>query len=158
MARTVFLLTFLLAAGCSEAVNPWSDAKPGQLKVLTSFPPLYCFTANVAGEHAAVKCVLTSTGPHDYSATHVDSLKVARADLFVVNGLELDDFALELITLSGNRKRGLIFKVGEALEHDVLIHLDEHERASISTTTAASASTANMIRTCGSGPLKPSPW
>jgi zinc transport system substrate-binding protein len=118
----------LVSTGCGERRDPWAGAAPGQLRVLTSFPPIYCFTANVAGEQAAVKCLLTGTGPHDYSASAMDSLKVAGADLFVVNGLELDEFVTKLVSRSGNRRSDLVFRVGEEIEHDLLIHLEEHER------------------------------
>src|SRR5262245_57931968 len=69
--------------GCTTAPDPFAGAKPGQLKVLTSFPPLYCFAANVAGDDAKTLCLLTSVGPHGYQATTLDSVKVAKADLFL---------------------------------------------------------------------------
>lgn len=124
-------LSVLAAWGCSKAPDVWKDAAPGQLKVMASFPPIYCFVANVAGEQAKVLCLLTGKGPHDYSATHLDSLKVAKADLIVANGLQLDGFVAKLAAASGNRNRDVIFKIGDALPDDKLIHLDEHERVHV---------------------------
>src|SRR3954454_17736374 len=77
--------------GCSKARDPWASAAPGHKRVLASFAPLYCFAVNVAGEHATVLCLTTAEGPHDYRATHTDALKVAGADLYLHNGLGLDD-------------------------------------------------------------------
>ena len=132
MGRLVAICTVavvcLVSTGCGPRRDPWAGAGEGQLRVLTSFPPLYSFTANVAGEQAAVKCLLTGTGPHDYSASAMDSLKVAGADLFIVNGLELDDFVTKLVSRSDNRRPDLVFRVGEKIEHDLLIHLEEDER------------------------------
>jgi ABC-type Zn uptake system ZnuABC Zn-binding protein ZnuA len=81
--------------------------------VLTSFAPLYCFALNVAGEDAAVKPLLTSRGPHDYPYDPKDLMWLQKADLFLVNGLNLDDFATKLARNSGNRGLRLA-KVGEA--------------------------------------------
>jgi zinc transport system substrate-binding protein len=129
--RRLSLLVIIVASisGCSER-EVWPEAKPGQAKVLVSFPPLYCFAANVAGEHAVVKCLLTGAGPHDYHPTALDSLKVRKADLFLVNGLELDDFVTAIVRNAGNKKPTgeLVFKVGDALPDKMLIHLSEDER------------------------------
>src|SRR4051812_33632516 len=84
-----FLLSFL---GCSKAVDPWKDVPGGSTKVLVSFPPLYCFAKGVAGDDAKVLSLLAATGPHEHQATADDSLAAAGADLFLVNGLTLDDF------------------------------------------------------------------
>jgi ABC-type Zn uptake system ZnuABC Zn-binding protein ZnuA len=96
--------------------------------VLVSFPPLYCFTKSVAGDDAKVLSLLTTVGPHDYQPTAADALKVRKADLFLVNGLELDDFVTKLINSSGNRKVKVI-RVGEAVPKDELLTIgeDEHE-------------------------------
>jgi ABC-type Zn uptake system ZnuABC Zn-binding protein ZnuA len=124
--RTVGLiccLSLFSICGCSRAPDPFGQVKEGQLRILTSFPPLYCFAANVAGEQAKVLCFLTVEGPHDYQFAPLDSIKTAKADLFLVNGLELDDFVTKVTT-----RRSIIFKVGEKIPDDKLIHLDESER------------------------------
>jgi ABC-type Zn uptake system ZnuABC Zn-binding protein ZnuA len=112
-------------AGCTTARDPFEGAKPGQVKILVSFPPLYCFAANVAGEHAKVLCLLSAQGPHDYSGSPLDRVKVAHAQLFVVNGLGLDDFVSKPV--ADAHKKSIVFEVGEALPDDKLIHLKEGE-------------------------------
>ena len=70
--------------------NPnWPD-RPGP-KVVVSFAPLYCFAANVAGEDAVVKNVMTTTGPHDFNPTADDVRVLTRAEIFFVVGLGLDE-------------------------------------------------------------------
>src|SRR5262245_6558718 len=86
------IVTLIPTCSCSKAPGGFPGARPGQLKILTSFPPIYCFAANVAGDHGKVLCLLTATGPHDYQATPLDSLKVAQADVVLVNGLGIDEF------------------------------------------------------------------
>jgi ABC-type Zn uptake system ZnuABC Zn-binding protein ZnuA len=88
--------------GCSKPPDPWPD-KPG-LRIMTSFPPLYCFASNVAGDDATVLCLMTTTGPHDYPYPVGDAFKLHRADLFLINGLGLDDNLDKLKNNTGNPK------------------------------------------------------
>jgi zinc transport system substrate-binding protein len=111
------LLTGLL--GCAAAPELWSESPT--LKVLTSFAPLYCFTANVAGPDAQVQCLLTGKGPHNYTGTVQDALRLREADLFITNGLSLDDaFVTKLHKNAGNRALRLV-RVGERLPADLLL-------------------------------------
>jgi ABC-type Zn uptake system ZnuABC Zn-binding protein ZnuA len=97
----------LSLSSCSKAENPWKDAH-GK-KIMTSFAPIYCFVANVAGDDATVLCLLTATGPHDYNPVHKDALKLRGADLFFINGLDLDtDLAKRLADNSENKNLKLI--------------------------------------------------
>src|SRR5438128_1316393 len=79
----------VLTPGCGGGGGPWAD-RPGP-NVLAFFPPLYSFAATVAGPDAQVLPLLTTKGPHDYEPRQADARKLAGADLFLVNGLELDD-------------------------------------------------------------------
>jgi ABC-type Zn uptake system ZnuABC Zn-binding protein ZnuA len=66
------------------------------LRVLTSFLPMYLFTKNVVGDAPGVQVDMmlpASLGcPHDYALTPADMKKIAAADLFVVNGLGMEEF------------------------------------------------------------------
>lgn len=115
--------------GCSTARDPWADVPGGPPRVLATFPPLYCFAAKVAGDKAAVLSLLSQTGPHDYHPTAQDALKLRKADLFLVNGLGLDDFIDRMVKTSGNREL-TVANLGKKLEddhHDLLLHPPEHD-------------------------------
>jgi zinc transport system substrate-binding protein len=117
----------LLASSCRAPQDPWNI--PGGAKhVLVSFPPLYCFAANVAGPDAKVLPLLTTVGPHDYQPTAADALKVRKADLFLVNGLELDEFIIRLKDSSGNRNVKVV-EVGEAVPESELLPMDREEHS-----------------------------
>jgi zinc transport system substrate-binding protein len=65
------------------------------LNVLCSFHPIYIFTQNVVGisKNVKVECLLPpGIGPHDYALTPGDMKKIAKADLFIINGLEVEGF------------------------------------------------------------------
>lgn len=111
--------------GCSRAKDPWDKVEGGKLKVLVSFPPLYCFTKAVAGNDARVLSLLAPTGPHEHQATADDAHLAAGADLILINGLGLDEFVIGAVNNSGNRK-AKPFEVAEALPKSELLHLGEH--------------------------------
>ncbi len=132
MLRSAFLtLAFLVltAAGCSQPRDPWAGTPAGQPRVLVSFPPLYCFTANIAKDHAKVLCLLTGTGPHDYEPSTIDARKVAGADLFLVNGLSLDeDFSKRLVQMSRKHKLKPV-AIGDAIDPKLLAKMGAHDHA-----------------------------
>jgi ABC-type Zn uptake system ZnuABC Zn-binding protein ZnuA len=98
--------------GCSKARDPWKDVAGGPTKVLVTIPPLYSFAKNVAGEDAAVLCLLGSQGPHDYEPKSDDVLKAKKADAFFAIGLGLDEFTGKIVNNSGNKKVKVV-EVGE---------------------------------------------
>lgn len=96
----------VMCIGCATAVDPWKD-KPG-LRVVVSFPPLYSFVKAVGGDDVAVHCLLTKDGPHDYDFSPRDVLPLRKADLFLANGLNLDEFAVSLRRSAGNPKLKMV--------------------------------------------------
>ncbi|MFO0850897.1 MAG: metal ABC transporter substrate-binding protein [Gemmataceae bacterium] len=100
--RHLWLFALAPVVGCAETGPDW-PATPGP-KVIASFPPIYCFAANVAGPDAAVRPAMTSHGPHHFDPKPADARRVSGATLFLVNGLGLDDrLAKKMIAGSGNR-------------------------------------------------------
>ena len=73
---------------------PAGSAEP--LRVLASFLPMEIFARNVVGDTPGVvveSMLPPSLGcPHDYALTPGDMKKIASADLFVANGLGMEEF------------------------------------------------------------------
>jgi ABC-type Zn uptake system ZnuABC Zn-binding protein ZnuA len=135
LARRTFLLTALLMAatatvalhGCSPAPDPWAG-KGGPPRVVVTFAPLACFVRNVAGEHAGVITLCKEQGPHDYTYNATDGLAVRKADLFLANGLGLDDaFADKVVNNSGNARLRHC-KLGDKLDGKDLITIKGEEK------------------------------
>jgi ABC-type Zn uptake system ZnuABC Zn-binding protein ZnuA len=116
-----------IAAGCGKSntgADPW-PAKPGK-RVLVSFAPLYSFTAAVAGDDANVVCLMNDVGPHHYDATERDALLVQRADLFLINGLGLEDeLARKLVSGAGNKSVKLV-ALGESIPAELRLKGECH--------------------------------
>ena len=88
------LLPLLGGSSCPAAPS----TEPKRLRVLTSFLPVYCFAANVAGDRALVENLLpANVGPHDYQFSRRDLEKVSRADLILINGLGLETWLDKLL-------------------------------------------------------------
>jgi ABC-type Zn uptake system ZnuABC Zn-binding protein ZnuA len=127
----------LLALGCGTARDPWAG-QPGPPRVVVTFPPLYCFALNVAEHDAGLLTLATSRGPHLYEPTVEDALKLRQADLFFINGLQLDDHFAERMARSSHNRRfsgpdppGLV-KIGDRLlAHKGMVdRIEEHEKHS----------------------------
>jgi zinc transport system substrate-binding protein len=73
-----------------------SGARAESLRVLASFFPMYLFSKNVVGDTSGVTVdamLPPSLGcPHDYALTPGDMKKIAAADIFIANGLGMEEF------------------------------------------------------------------
>jgi ABC-type Zn uptake system ZnuABC Zn-binding protein ZnuA len=101
--------------------------------VLVTFPALYCFAKNVAGDDAAVLSLLDARGPHDFAPTAYDSLKAQQANLVLLNGLGLDHFMTRVVNSSGNKKATVV-ELGKDVKpllpmqaHEGHTHEGEHD-------------------------------
>jgi ABC-type Zn uptake system ZnuABC Zn-binding protein ZnuA len=126
------LLGLLLANGCGRVPDPW-EGKAGPPRVVASFPPLYCFTQNVAGEHAGIISICLDKGPHEHEINPVHDLEpLKKANVFFTSGLGLDDvFCEKLKDTAGNDKLKMV-EVSEAAfegdKHDMLMKLSDAEK------------------------------
>ena len=64
LVMPTLIISLLTFSGCRRADDAWPNT--GAKRVLVSFPPLYCFTKNVAGKDVDVRCLLTAQGPHEF--------------------------------------------------------------------------------------------
>ncbi len=85
MLRLLVLFVF-----CLVSVNAYAST----VRVLTSTYPLYLITKNVIGNVKNIKLELLTPAnggcPHDYSLSSKDMMRVAKADVLIVNGLGLE--------------------------------------------------------------------
>jgi ABC-type Zn uptake system ZnuABC Zn-binding protein ZnuA len=105
--------------GCSGSKDTgWPD-RPGP-KVVVSFAPYYCFALNVAGDDAAVRTMMGSTGPHDFQPTDSDARLVRHANLFFINGLELDNAKAETVRKGSGNTNLRVVALGERIPAEQL--------------------------------------
>lgn len=93
-----------------------------RLKVVTSFLPIYCFTANIAGDLASVENLLPANiDPHDYQFTARDLRKIADADVIVLNGLGIDGWLESAVTSTRGQKSGKVVRLSDGLSTNEFI-------------------------------------
>jgi ABC-type Zn uptake system ZnuABC Zn-binding protein ZnuA len=108
-----------LFAGCTAESDPWPADKAGP-KVLVSFAPLYSFAVNVAGDDAVVKSVMSSQGPHGFEPTAQHAKLLTKADLFLLNGLELDEKIAGRMKKGSGNKNLKVVALGDKLNKELL--------------------------------------
>jgi ABC-type Zn uptake system ZnuABC Zn-binding protein ZnuA len=92
----------LIPLSCGSPKDPW-EGIAGPPRVVATFPPLDCFVQNVGGPDVGVLTLCTTTGPHEFEPTVEDKQKLEKADLFLLNGLGLEDqFAAGMAQTSKN--------------------------------------------------------
>src|SRR5947209_19130344 len=122
------LLGFAAVAGCTTkgpgggSADKWNHHGP---HVLTSFPPLYCLAATVAGDDAAVRVVMCD-GPHEHEFKSSDAENLPGATIFFINGLGLDDHVAKKMLEHGGANVKLV-ALGEKLPKGMLREMDEED-------------------------------
>ena len=95
----ILILTILMVTGCNSNTNDKSISskdKEDEIKVVTSFYPMYLLTSNVVKDIDNVELINmtdSSTGClHDYSLT-TDNVKLLEdCDIFIINGAGMESF------------------------------------------------------------------
>ena len=101
-----------------------NGAADGRSKSRFSFNALYEFAVAVGGDKAAVSVIIPDgTEPHDFEPKARDLAVLENADIFIVNGLGMDDWADDAVKAAGNTD---IVVVDASAGVDA-ISIEEHE-------------------------------
>ena len=113
-------LAFFGLLGCSSAPDPWGQESVAP-RVVASFPPLASWARSILGDKGSVRSLCTTTGPHHHQFQVKDGQILRRSDLFLMNGLTLDDhFALKLSKGYGGPNMRTL-NLGRYLPEDLVI-------------------------------------
>ena len=103
----------------------------GRPHVITSFLPLYSWTANVAGDKALVENLLPARAePHEYAFKPSDVRSLSSADLVVINGLGLESWVSKWARMADPGSNRLVVAAagldGQLLYGEHHHHHDDH--------------------------------
>jgi ABC-type Zn uptake system ZnuABC Zn-binding protein ZnuA len=121
MRRIALYLAVLLALvplSCSKQAAPAETARKASepIQVLCSTFPIYLFTRTVAAgaKNLQVDLMLPAAAgcPHDYALTPQDMQKIAQADVFVANGLGMEEFLGPTFKVANPRVKVIDTSVG----------------------------------------------
>jgi len=126
MSRLRGFIFFSLAWGCGlMAAAPGAEVH--KLRVLTTFLPVYCFTASVAGNLAEVENLLpANVEPHDYQFSRKDLQRLAQADLIVINGLGLERWLEKAFQNSAPNRRKSVVEMFSGLGDQLIVASQSH--------------------------------
>ena len=93
------VLCALLLSGCAA---PWRAPDNGKLRIVTTLFPYYDFARAIAGDRADVTLLLSpGREAHSFEPTPLDAVRIARADVFVYNGGESEEWACDMLDAAG---------------------------------------------------------
>ena len=122
LAALFFVLVFMAVKPTGQIATSHAAEPTPKLRVLTSFLPIYCFTANVAGDLAEIENLLpANVGPHDYQFAPRDLRKLSGAQLFVVNGLGMEDWLAKALKAAKGSKTATVIEAFADLPKERLI-------------------------------------
>lgn len=91
MKKLIFIIILFLSA-CSPKTN--SD----KIQVITTFYPLAYFTERIGGDHVEVVNLTENSGDaHHFEPVMQDRIKIEEADMFVYNGLGLEEWVEDVL-------------------------------------------------------------
>ena len=110
----------LTACGAAE-----QDTSGDEIRVVTTFFPLYDFSRKIGGEHADVtNLVPAGVEAHDWSPKPQDMANMSDADLFVYNGWGFEGWVNDVLDTLGDSKGPVIVEAVQGIE-PVVIHEDD---------------------------------
>ncbi|MGC5773440.1 metal ABC transporter solute-binding protein, Zn/Mn family [Paenibacillus pabuli] len=87
----LLVLSLLMLSACGQNNSESAKLVEGKVNVITSFYPVYAFTATIGGEDANVINLLpTGVEPHDWTPKSQDIVNTSKAQLFLYNGAGLE--------------------------------------------------------------------
>ena len=100
------LLCALLLTGCAA---PWAPPEDGKLQVVTTLFPYYDFARAIAGDAADVTLLLApGREAHSFEPTPLDAVRIARADVFVYNGGESEEWVEDMLDAVDGNARAVV--------------------------------------------------
>jgi zinc transport system substrate-binding protein len=104
----IFSLIFILSS-CTIKDNSSSFPTNGKLNVVASFNPISEFAKEIGGNRINVYTVVPNgTDPHDFEIRTSDMKAIAKADVFIINGLGMENWAESAISAANKSTLGIV--------------------------------------------------
>lgn len=112
MNKKIFIIILIILLALSLAIwastNKNDKVENENLKIVTSFYPIYVMTANLTQNIEGIELVnMTDVNVgclHDYTISTSDMKKIENADVYIQNGLGLESFMQKIVTAYPNLK------------------------------------------------------
>ena len=112
----------------TEEPTELNESEEPRLRLVTSFLPIYVFTANIIGDLPGISLenmAAPDTGClHDYRLMPADMIKLEEADLFIINGAGMEGFIADL---AAQRSDLPIIEASTGIDLIYLDHEHDHD-------------------------------
>ena len=106
----------LCAALLTACAAPASPPKDGRLRIVTTLFPYYDFARAIVGDRAEVTLLLSpGREAHSFEPTPLDAVTISRADVFIYNGGESEEWVDDMLDAAGERI-GTILNMMESVD------------------------------------------
>ena len=130
------ILTLLLAAAVAlplcACAPAGEEAEDGRLQVVCSLFPYYDFVREIGGAYVSPR-LLVAAGreAHSFEPTPMDVIRVSRADVFVYNGGEGEQWVDEILSSAGENIPAVLrmMDYADMLTEEPLAGRDDHDHA-----------------------------
>ena len=130
------ILALLLAAATAltlcACAPTGEDAEDGRLQVVCSLFPYYDFVREIGGAYVSPR-LLVAAGreAHSFEPTPMDVIRVSRADVFVYNGGEGEQWVDEILSSAGENIPAVLrmMDYADTLTEEPLAGRDDHDHA-----------------------------
>ncbi|QIH78352.1 zinc ABC transporter solute-binding protein [Macrococcoides canis] len=117
----VMVLMLLSACGSAE-----TDKEEGKLKVYTTVFPYKSMIEQIGGEHVDVQSIYPKgIDIHTFEPTQKDSLRVAKSELFIYSGKDLDPVGAKIANIAKDKTK--VVSLEDAIKESDLLAGEEHE-------------------------------
>ncbi|MGM9985663.1 MAG: metal ABC transporter solute-binding protein, Zn/Mn family [Bacillaceae bacterium] len=129
---SLFAFAIIMTGCSSDNKEAKSISKDEKINVYTTIFPLEDFTKKIGGDHVKVTGIYPpGVDSHTYEPTTKTIINIAKADLFIYNGLELEAFAKKVADTVKNEPV-LVLNASKGIEaieeeHHHEEHADDHE-------------------------------
>ena len=123
------LVVMILLAACGPGASGMTEGQPGEarLRVVTTISPITNIVYNIGGDRIDLNGIMPpGADPHTFEPRPSDAVKLAQADLIIVNGLHLDESTQRLAEANLKEGAELVELAVEAIEPDEFIYGQEH--------------------------------
>ncbi|ERK31716.1 metal ABC transporter solute-binding protein, Zn/Mn family [Clostridium intestinale] len=130
LSAMVLALSVSILGGCATKTNKAdSGNKDDKVKVIVSFNPLKEFVEAVGKDKVDVQTVIPEgTEPHDFEPKAKDMEAISKADIFVYNGLGMEEWVEKTLEAVDNKELSIVVasdNIDPIKNEDE--HADEHE-------------------------------
>jgi len=110
------LCAALCAALLTACAAPAAPPKDGRLRIVTTLFPYYDFARAIVGDRAEVTLLLSpGREAHSFEPTPLDAVTISRADVFIYNGGESEEWVDDMLDAAGERI-GTILNMMESVD------------------------------------------